>query len=52
MIHFWQYNGVAPWDEIVAWARENLTDPYWSANVETFIFHNERDYTLFMLRWQ
>lgn len=51
MILFWQYNGVAPWNKIVDWAQANLTDTHWSANYETFTFHNARDYTLFMLRW-
>jgi len=46
----WQYNGIAPFEEISDWCRNNLKGhtyiPY-----ETIWFSNERDYHWFLLRW-
>lgn len=46
----WQYNGVAPWDEITLWCKEHITNE-WTARFETIFFYTEQDYTLFLLRW-
>lgn len=47
----WQYNGAAPWDEIIEWCYANL-DGKWSANWDTISFRSEKDYAWFLLRWQ
>jgi hypothetical protein len=47
----WQYNGVAPMEEIVNWCNEFLTYQVWSNGYETFYFDNEAAYTAFLLRW-
>ena len=52
MIHFWQYNGCAPWDEIVQWCADHLSDKVWVTNkFETIQFYSEADYTAFLLKW-
>jgi hypothetical protein len=45
----WQYNGVAPWLQIVDWCVENTKQTY--SSCETIYFPDEREYTLFLLRW-
>lgn len=48
--HKWQYNGVAPWDDIVQWCYHNLEE--WSTNYsETIVFFTDKDYSHFCLRW-
>jgi len=53
----WQYNGVAPWLEILTWCMENLYhgghyEPNWFTNGnDTFYFTDPKEYTLFLLRW-
>jgi hypothetical protein len=53
----WQYNGVAPFDEIVKWCMEHLYhgghyEPTWEASVyETIYFYDEKEYAMFLLRW-
>lgn len=48
----WQYNGVAPWTEIVSWCYNTLNTHGWQTNsFETIYFYNEQDYTTFLLRW-
>ena len=46
----WQYNGVAPWEDIVRWCYANLQGE-WSAAWETIHFKSEGDYAWFVLRW-
>jgi hypothetical protein len=46
----WQYNGVAPFDEIAAWCKANLGG-YGYIKYETIWFSKSEDYFLFMLRW-
>lgn len=46
----WQYNGVAPWFEIVEWCAKHLTHVH--SKHETIYFINDHDYTLFLLRWR
>lgn len=45
----WQYNGVAPWSEIIDWCMIYIDT--FNAQSETIFFYNDTDYTLFMLRW-
>ena len=53
----WQYNGRAPWSEIIDWCCENLWhgghyEPNWHASVfETIYFTDEKEYVFFLLRW-
>ena len=46
----WQYNGCAPWNDIVQWCYPNLHGK-WFADWETIYFKSEQDYFLFKLRW-
>jgi hypothetical protein len=56
-VYQWQYNGVAPWSEIVHWCEENLYhgghyEPNWWPNsYDTIYFTDPKEYTLFLLRW-
>ena len=47
--HSWQWTGQVPFIEVLAWCRQHriVVSPTW----ETLYFTNERDYTLFLLRW-
>ena len=46
----WQYNGAAPFDDVLDWCEETLGDNFvWS--YETIFFKHEKDRTAFMLRW-
>jgi hypothetical protein len=48
----WQYNGVAPFNEIVSWCFQHFGSKVtWSYLNETIYFKDEREYTLFLLRW-
>jgi hypothetical protein len=44
----WQYNGCAPWNDIVQWCYPNLHGK-WFADWETIYFKSEHDYFLFKL---
>lgn len=46
----WQYNGVAPFEEVLLWCEKNLGND-WIWNFETFYFKTEQDKLLFALRW-
>jgi hypothetical protein len=56
-VYQWQYNGKAPWSEIVHWCYKNLYhgghyEPNWHTNgYETIYFTDPKEYTLFLLRW-
>jgi len=56
-VYQWQYNGRAPWADVVDWCQENLYhgghyEPRWYTNGhETFYFEDPKEYTLFLLRW-
>ena len=56
-VYQWQYNGRAPWSEIVHWCYKNLSrgghyEPNWHTNrYETIWFTDPKEYTLFLLRW-
>ena len=46
----WQYNGAAPFNEIMLWCEEHFgRDWIWS--FETIFFKHERDMVMFLLRW-
>jgi hypothetical protein len=47
----WQYNGVAPWEEIMAWCDQHIGWENYFAPWETIYFRNDSDHTLFLLRW-
>ncbi len=46
----WQYNGAAPFDEIVAWCKINIKG-FSYVKHETIWFSVKEDYFLFVLRW-
>ena len=56
-VYQWQYNGRAPWADVVDWCQENLYhgghyEPRWYTNGhETIYFEDPKEYTLFLLRW-
>jgi hypothetical protein len=56
----WQYNGVAPWNDIIKWCGLAFGPPEtpghrikrdWGHNFETIRFNKEEHYTMFMLKW-
>jgi hypothetical protein len=50
--HRWQYNGAAQFNDIVAWCFQHFGSKVtWSYLNETIYFKDEREYTLFLLRW-
>lgn len=46
----WQYNGVAPFEDVLLWCEQHFGND-WIWNFETIYFKHERDRTAFMLRW-
>ena len=46
----WQYNGVAPFEDIILWCEQHFGND-WIWNWETVYFKYERDRTAFMLKW-
>jgi hypothetical protein len=53
-----RFDGIdsARWREIIAWCQRNLYhgghyEPNWRVNYPTFYFTDQREYTLFLLRW-
>jgi hypothetical protein len=48
----WQWNGAAPFSEIVNWCLDHFSITEWHTNgYETFHFAKESSYALFLLRW-
>lgn len=47
----WQYNGVAPWNEIYRWCLSTYGTNFWTNGCETIFFASEKDKALFLLRW-
>lgn len=47
----WQYNGAAPFKEILAWCEQSIPDEYGYNGFETIFFNNQTAYTHFLLRW-
>ena len=56
-VYQWQYNGRAPFGDIVEWCYNHLYhggyyEPNWYTNErETIYFRDEKEYTMFLLRW-
>lgn len=46
----WQYNGVALWQEVWDWCRNNF-DYCWTNHYDTIHFDDEKEYAWFLLRW-
>lgn len=46
----WQYNGAAPFEEVLMWCEEHFGND-WIWNYETIYFKYDRDRTAFLLRW-
>ena len=46
----WQFNGVAPFQDIMLWCEEHLHND-WIWNFETIYFKHEKYKLLFILRW-
>jgi hypothetical protein len=51
MTYSWQYNGIAPWTDIVRWCNQHIPDYCWSNGFETITFTDEKAYAWFLLRW-
>lgn len=47
----WQYDGRAPWSDIVDWCWQTFETGQVVARWETICFESEQDYFLFKLRW-
>ena len=47
----WQYDGVAPWADIVQWCNATIPEYCWSNGVETITFTSKKAYTFFSLKW-
>jgi hypothetical protein len=49
----WQYNGAAPWMNILQWCQDHCGNPgiRWMYRWETIHFVREDDYAFFLLRW-
>ena len=47
---FWQYNGAAPFEEVMLWCEEHFGRD-WIWRFETIFFKHERDKAMFLLRW-
>jgi hypothetical protein len=50
------FSNNAQWARMLEWCEANLYhgghyEPNWSAQYPTFYFRDEREYTLFLLRW-
>ena len=46
----WQYNGVAPFEELLVWCEQHFGDD-WIWNFEIIYFKHQRDLAFFLLRW-
>ena len=49
--HSWQYNGVAPWNDIYEWCFKNFPGQWYTNDFETIHFRDESAYLVFLLRW-
>jgi len=47
----WQYNGIAGWQDIIAWCNAHLTNDYTTNGFETIYFNSELAQVYFLLRW-
>ena len=46
----WQYNGAAPFEELLDWCEQHFGDD-WIWEWETIYFKHEKDLVFFKLRW-
>ena len=54
--HITPFSDDAQWARMIEWCRENLYhgghyEPNWTAQYPSFYFFDEKEYTLFLLRW-
>lgn len=47
----WQYNGVAPWFDVIDWCNDTFSILKVFHSNEMIYFTHEEDYALFLLRW-
>ena len=47
----WQYNGVAPFEEVMLWCEQHFGND-WIWNFETIYFKHKRDRLFFLLKWR
>jgi len=51
-VYQWQWNGSAPFEDIVHWCRCTFGYAAWTTRDINFYFVHEEDYTFFLLRWK
>ncbi len=54
--HLSPFNNDAQWARMLEWCQENLYhgghyEPNWHAQFPSFYFRDEKEYTMFLLRW-
>ena len=49
--HTWQYNGIAPFREIIEWCAAAMPGCWHTNGHETLYFKDDTAYTVFLLRW-
>ena len=47
----WQYDGAAPWVDVVRWCNSTIPEHTWSNGFETITFTSHEAFTLFSLKW-
>ncbi len=47
----WQYNGIAPWSELIKWCSDMFGKGNVNATWDTIYFNTQKEYVLFLLRW-
>jgi hypothetical protein len=50
-MYSWQYNGAAPFTEIIKWCEDHFGINPFVHKHETIYFARAEDYTMFLLRW-
>lgn len=50
-VYEYQYNGCAPFDDVLRWCRENIRRRYWTNGHETIWISGKDAMMLFTLRW-
>ena len=50
-LYDWQYNGAAPFQEILEWCEEHIPNQYGYNGFKTIYFDNSGAYAYFLLRW-
>ena len=49
---WWASNGLGDWATISTWCNDTFGDDAWNYYGGDFVFEHERDYMLFILKWQ